>query len=239
MDPDLLRENLIETLRLASSIEAQREYERNAPIAQVPAEVFCLWGDQYHDDCRLLDQVFDPAERAALAAYDARLGEIAGASPRFSGVEEFYAHPCWRELAEAAARTLAALAVPLQGGSEEDERAFALLRWAVQALAVDAVRQPGLFSDPSCTACELITDFTNWHGATEWRETLPMSEGPRASLQALADSLEGLTETPCFEPEVLRTDVWAVTRAVAVRCLDAFGWAHDSPPEGRAYGSRR
>lgn len=63
---------IIEYLELASSFEAQRQYERNVPIAHVPYEVINQWDDQVWTDPREnpynLD-IYDEAEVEALARY--------------------------------------------------------------------------------------------------------------------------------------------------------------------------
>jgi hypothetical protein len=65
-----VRNRIIEYLELASSFEAQREYERNVPIAHVPYEVINQWDDQVWTDPREnpynLD-IYDEAEVEALA----------------------------------------------------------------------------------------------------------------------------------------------------------------------------
>jgi hypothetical protein len=39
----IFRSNVMQTLRLISSADEQRTYQRNVPIADVPAELFCQW----------------------------------------------------------------------------------------------------------------------------------------------------------------------------------------------------
>jgi hypothetical protein len=45
-----IRNRIIEYLELAASAERQRDYERRAPIAQVPNEMINQWADVVHAD---------------------------------------------------------------------------------------------------------------------------------------------------------------------------------------------
>ncbi len=43
--PETFRERVVEHLELLSSIEEQLKYQRDVPIANVPAELVCYWFD--------------------------------------------------------------------------------------------------------------------------------------------------------------------------------------------------
>jgi hypothetical protein len=47
-----VRIRIIEYLELASSFEAQQEYERDVPVAHVPYEIINQWEDWVHKDPR-------------------------------------------------------------------------------------------------------------------------------------------------------------------------------------------
>lgn len=103
------RHTMLDLLRLLADPEAQRAYERNVPIAQVPAELFCMWfDDQYHPDSVTFQEAFDPVERAALARFHAVFSEVADRMPeRIGRVAELHARREWPVVVQAAARVLA------------------------------------------------------------------------------------------------------------------------------------
>lgn len=109
MESPRVREPIIEALRLAASAEAQRSYALAAPIADVPAEVFCMWEDFYVPDSPWFEAAFGPDEREALAHYQATSSAIAHRVPEHVALAAFQAMPEWAELAAAATRALAAL----------------------------------------------------------------------------------------------------------------------------------
>src|SRR5436190_14097080 len=70
-----LRRSIIDLLRLLADADAQLEYERSVPIANVPAELFCMWADdQYHPDSDLFRAAFAPDEVEVLAIFDEQFG---------------------------------------------------------------------------------------------------------------------------------------------------------------------
>lgn len=117
----------------------------------------------------------------------------------------------------------------------EDQRAFQQLKWAVQALAASAEDQFKLFPSFVCAACELLSDFENWHGATIWRSSLGITPEQRSALDAVKSKIAGMRDTPCFSDVALRDrEDWKELRLCAASCLSAFGWARDLPPDGRS-----
>ncbi|MCU0224950.1 MAG: hypothetical protein MUF27_12975 [Acidobacteria bacterium] len=109
MEPPLIRDCIIDALRLAASADAQRRYAGSVPIADVPAEVFCIWEDHYVPDSPWLRQQFNQQELVALARYEVISTEIASQLPNHLSVAEFQARSEWQALATAARKTLAAL----------------------------------------------------------------------------------------------------------------------------------
>ncbi len=45
---DAYKANVINTVRLIADIDAQLEYEKNVPIANVPNELICQWFDDFY-----------------------------------------------------------------------------------------------------------------------------------------------------------------------------------------------
>ena len=73
--------NTINTLQLIADIEAQKSYEANVPIADVPAELVNQWFDDfYHPDSDWYKEPFTNNELDVLgefhAFYDARVSSL-------------------------------------------------------------------------------------------------------------------------------------------------------------------
>ncbi|MBX7131932.1 MAG: hypothetical protein K1X67_04550 [Fimbriimonadaceae bacterium] len=68
-----VRNGLICYFEIVSSYEEQRAYERNVPIANVPAEVICMWEDSVDGDHLdwFTEPAFSPSERAAIREFHA------------------------------------------------------------------------------------------------------------------------------------------------------------------------
>ena len=98
-------------LRLLGSPEAQLAYERDVPIANVPAELFCMWFDDlYHPASDLFEASFSPGERAILAEFHERFEEVADSLPGdFPQVADLHAHSEWQTLMRDAVATLKSL----------------------------------------------------------------------------------------------------------------------------------
>jgi hypothetical protein len=72
------RTHLLEMLRTFASPDEQRAYGRAVPFVPVPAELMCGWTDDlYHPDSPAHALAFSPAERAALAGFDAEFRRCA------------------------------------------------------------------------------------------------------------------------------------------------------------------
>ena len=102
------RQGIIEALRLARSAQAQKDYAKRVPIADIVAEVFECWWDLYHPKSPEFQHAFTEPERKALAAYESECARIAAVTPRLD-LENFQAMPQCRQLADAASRALVAL----------------------------------------------------------------------------------------------------------------------------------
>ena len=102
------RDNVLGVLRLLASPEAQLDYQRRVPIAQVSAELFCQWADDTFsaDDSRL-QALFSPAEWTSLLAFNSRFESIFARAPQpLPPISDFVVHPLGRELTEAAREAL-------------------------------------------------------------------------------------------------------------------------------------
>jgi hypothetical protein len=104
------RRNILEALRLLASPDAQLEYQRQVPIADVSAEIFCQWAnDSFWPKNDFIQSLFTAAEWAALVAFNAKFEAIRAQMPRIlPGIEELTRSPLHRELADAANEALSA-----------------------------------------------------------------------------------------------------------------------------------
>jgi hypothetical protein len=105
-----LRGNVREHLALLADFEGQRKYERDVPIADVPAELVCGWfDDSYYPDSPAFQAAFLPAELTILRDFNACFQSIQGTVPDPISLTELQAMDVWRQLADAARSTLAAI----------------------------------------------------------------------------------------------------------------------------------
>jgi len=71
-----------ELLELLSSKEEQLKYQNNVPIANVEAELVCMWfDDMYHPDTDLLKCSFTPEEIQQLESFNNLYDKHAGNLP--------------------------------------------------------------------------------------------------------------------------------------------------------------
>ena len=108
MQPSILRKGVVEALEFASSFKAQLQYEDSVPIANVLAEIFCIWEDIYHPQVDAFKDAFSESESKALEAYNEKLSDIA-ASSKAKNLKEFQNSAEGLSLARAAAETLVIL----------------------------------------------------------------------------------------------------------------------------------
>jgi hypothetical protein len=100
-----IRNEIIDYLQLAASAEAQRDYERRVPIAQVPAEMINMWEDSVHADRWDLysPPVYSEEESEAMRGFhQVWLGvadEIAHPTPHT--IEALIGTPVWNRLMAA------------------------------------------------------------------------------------------------------------------------------------------
>ena len=104
-----IRSTVLEILELISSKEKQIKYQNEVPIAQVPAELFCLWTDIYlfEEDPATYEAIFSPSELKILNEFDAFLPSISVVTPEeLPSLEEFSETDEWKRLSGAAADAL-------------------------------------------------------------------------------------------------------------------------------------
>jgi hypothetical protein len=102
--PPQCRRNILDVLKLIGSPESKLDYERQVPIADVVAEIFCCWADDsFSPNDMRLRALFTDSEWAALVAFDSRFEAINAQMPRrHIRLAEFLANPLSQELAKAA-----------------------------------------------------------------------------------------------------------------------------------------
>ncbi len=98
-----LRDRIADLIKTISDPSEQFGYEANVPIANVPAELICMWFDDlYHPETELFRNSFSADERKALADfhdyYDARADKI----PDDGGVDALQKSAEWLEVQERA-----------------------------------------------------------------------------------------------------------------------------------------
>jgi hypothetical protein len=110
-----LRNRIIESLELAASHDSQLEYQKSAPLIDVPAQVINLWEDFVGDDWRqhyTAGEVFTAREIDAIASFHPVWDEIAQQAPDLP-LDALIHTPAWLRLAKSA---MAALEVFLERG---------------------------------------------------------------------------------------------------------------------------
>jgi len=103
-----LKTGILEVLRLLASREAQLEYRRTVPIADVSAELFCMWDEAFWPDDAALRAEFSESEWSALQRFHSVFERVCRLLPHhpLPPIEEFVQSPHWLQLSRAAARAL-------------------------------------------------------------------------------------------------------------------------------------
>lgn len=97
---------MLDLLDLLADFEAQRAYERDVPIADVPAELVSMWfDDAYHPTSAQHIRAFSVRERDLLAAFHSVYERCVDALPSDGGVIALQQSPHWATVAQHAART--------------------------------------------------------------------------------------------------------------------------------------
>lgn len=97
-------------LELIADLDAQDSYERQVPIANVPAELISQWfDDHYHPGAEWFSEAFSERELASFADfnafYEARMARL----PLDGGVAKLRGSQDWIDVCEKARATLADL----------------------------------------------------------------------------------------------------------------------------------
>ena len=94
----------LEVLRLIADPEAQRAYERDVPIANVPAELACMWFDDLDADGP--SDNLAPSDASRMKAFTAFYGSRVDDLPTDGGVAALHSSAVWREIMTEAQATL-------------------------------------------------------------------------------------------------------------------------------------
>ncbi|MCP2045056.1 hypothetical protein [Pontibacter sp. HSC-36F09] len=103
-----IRKLVLDVIELWSSKEAQLNYQKNVPIANVSAELFEQWTDFYNPDDRKFKMAFNETELKLLADFEHVLErETTRVSPyNVPDIELFVYTLEWREINNAAIELL-------------------------------------------------------------------------------------------------------------------------------------
>jgi hypothetical protein len=107
------RKFIRETLELWSSEKAQLEYQDNVPIADVPSELFCWWGDHFYDPTLYSSEEdyskdsFTSGEMILLKEFDVVLNEAVENTPdTLPHISEFIKTDEWKKVNSKAIEVL-------------------------------------------------------------------------------------------------------------------------------------
>lgn len=103
-----LKQGLLEVLRLWASRDEQFEYRRTVPIADVSAELFCMWDEVFWPDDAALRAEFSETEWTALQRFHSVFERVLRLLPHhpLPPIEDFVQSPHWLLVSRAAARAL-------------------------------------------------------------------------------------------------------------------------------------
>ena len=102
-----IRKNIFELLELWSSKDEQLEYQKNVPIAQVSAELFCQWDDFYHPETEPHKLAFSNIETEIIKKFYAKLDLVSKKTiGHLPYIDEYILTNDWKELNELAKKTL-------------------------------------------------------------------------------------------------------------------------------------
>ncbi len=103
-----IRLGLNGVLELWTSADEQLDYQRNVPIANVSAELFCQWCDDYYnEDNPIMLKEFSQIELEAYKEFDKVICDISDQIPEMTPpIEEFINTHEWNIVNKAAMSTL-------------------------------------------------------------------------------------------------------------------------------------
>lgn len=97
-------ENYLEALRLLADADAQLKYEQTVPVANVPAELVCLWFDDL--DTQNLPADLSPSAATLIRAFSAYYGSRLENLPTHEGVANLQMSAAWQDVMAEAQKTL-------------------------------------------------------------------------------------------------------------------------------------
>jgi hypothetical protein len=101
------KSNIIEILQLISSPQSQFEYEKNVPIAKVPAELFCTWfDDYYHPNSAEFVSSFSSNELKDLSLFNEHFDKLGKDIPMDNGVSGLQSNSNWLAIQSYAGKLL-------------------------------------------------------------------------------------------------------------------------------------
>ena len=102
-----VRSGTLEVLELLADLRAQRAYERDVPIEDVPAELVCMWfDDMHHPEDPAHHRAFDASERQVLAEFHEFFSKHVDDLPQCGDVAKLHATPIWHEIVSHAKAAL-------------------------------------------------------------------------------------------------------------------------------------
>jgi hypothetical protein len=125
-----LREGILETLRLLASREAQLEYRRNVPIADVSAELFCAWDDVFWPDDTALRAEFSESEWVTLLRFHSVFERVSRLMPH-QPLPPIVLSPHWLQLSRQRRERYRLLIQPTNMTPNQSAAANRRLGWAV------------------------------------------------------------------------------------------------------------
>lgn len=109
-DADQTRRSIHELLVLIGDRDAQRAYERDVPIANVPAELICMWfDDHFQPGSGWFVSAFSNDELAELAAFNDFYRARTDKLPTSGGIDVLQKAREWDEIVDRARATLTRL----------------------------------------------------------------------------------------------------------------------------------
>jgi hypothetical protein len=96
-------DSAIELLELIASYQAQKDYEKNVPVANVAAELVCMWFDDFYHLTPQFVTEFTERELHALADfnkfYDVRVEKISNSNKELNELQQ---NKYWKEVSAKA-----------------------------------------------------------------------------------------------------------------------------------------
>ena len=107
-------DHYLEVLRLLADPEAQLRYERDVPIANVPAELVCMW----FDDLNAAEPSPDlaPSDASRIRVFSSFYASHVEGLPTDRGVVALQATAAWQQISAEARATLSSL----EGGASNE-----------------------------------------------------------------------------------------------------------------------